>query len=164
MNGFATYKSPVGVLKISYTDTGITQIKRMETAEGGGVPSALSDLAYSQLCEYFEGRRKCFELPLELHGTDFQMRVWRALLAIPYGETRSYKDIAQSVGCPKGFRAVGMANNKNPIAIVVPCHRVVGSDGSLVGYATGLDMKRWLLELEQNGHLAEQVHTPCQKV
>ncbi len=148
MNGFATYSSPVGVLKISYTDTGITQVKRIEAAEGGGVPSALSDLAYSQLCEYFEGRRKCFELPLELHGTDFQMRVWRALLAIPYGETRSYKDIAQAVGCPKGFRAVGMANNKNPIAIVVPCHRVVGADGSLVGYATGLDMKRWLLELE----------------
>ena len=89
-----------------------------------------------------------FSFPLDLRGTDFQLACWRALLAIPYGETRSYADIARAVGRPQGFRAVGMANNRNPIAIVVPCHRVIASDGTLCGYGGGLDVKRKLLELE----------------
>jgi O-6-methylguanine DNA methyltransferase len=97
---------------------------------------------------YFSGHRREFTFALDLRGTDFQVACWRALLAIPYGETRSYADIARAVGRPRGFRAVGMANNRNPIAIVVPCHRVIASDGSLCGYGGGLDVKRKLLELE----------------
>ena len=101
-----------------------------------------------ELKEYFAGTRRNFSFPLDLRGTDFQLACWHALLAIPYGETRSYADIARGVSKPNAFRAVGMANNRNPIAIVVPCHRVIASDGSLCGYGGGLDVKRRLLELE----------------
>jgi O-6-methylguanine DNA methyltransferase len=101
-----------------------------------------------ELEQYFAGKRREFTFPLDLRGTDFQIACWRALLAIPYGETRSYADIARAVGKPNAFRAVGMANNRNPVAIVVPCHRVIASDGSLCGYGGGLDVKRKLLELE----------------
>ena len=101
-----------------------------------------------ELEEYFAGTRREFTFPLDLRGTDFQLACWNALLKIPYGETRSYADIARAVGRPQGFRAVGMANNRNPIAIVVPCHRVIASDGTLCGYGGGLDLKRRLLELE----------------
>jgi len=102
----------------------------------------------NELEEYFAGERRDFTFPLDLRGTDFQRSCWRALLAIPYGETRSYGDIARAVSKPNAFRAVGMANNRNPIAIVVPCHRVIASDGTLCGYGGGLDVKRRLLELE----------------
>jgi O-6-methylguanine DNA methyltransferase len=101
-----------------------------------------------ELEEYFSGARREFSFPLDLRGTDFQVACWRALVRIPYGETRTYADIARAVGRPQGFRAVGMANNRNPIAIVVPCHRVIASDGTLCGYGGGLDVKRKLLELE----------------
>jgi O-6-methylguanine DNA methyltransferase len=101
-----------------------------------------------ELDEYFAGKRREFSFALDLRGTDFQIACWRALIAIPYGETRSYADIARAIGRPKGFRAVGMANNRNPIAIVVPCHRVIASDGTLCGYGGGVDIKRKLLELE----------------
>ena len=101
-----------------------------------------------QLEEYFSGKRREFSFPLDLRGTDFQLACWRALLAIRYGETRTYADIARAVGKPSAFRAVGMANNRNPVAIVVPCHRVIASDGTLCGYGGGLDVKRTLLELE----------------
>jgi len=110
-------------------------------------PSAMQDYV-SELEEYFIGRRREFTFALDMRGTDFQVACWRALLAIPYGETRTYADIARAVGRPQGFRAVGMANNRNPIAIVVPCHRVIASDGTLCGYGGGLDIKRKLLELE----------------
>jgi O-6-methylguanine DNA methyltransferase len=102
----------------------------------------------SELEEYFAGKRREFAFALDLRGTEFQQACWRALLAIPYGETRTYADIARAVGKPNAFRAVGMANNRNPIAIVVPCHRVIASDGTLCGYGGGLDVKRKLLELE----------------
>lgn len=101
-----------------------------------------------ELEEYFAGDRREFGFPLDLRGTEFQLACWRALLAIPYGETRTYADIARAVGKPHAFRAVGMANNRNPIAVVVPCHRVIASDGTLCGYGGGLDVKRKLLELE----------------
>jgi O-6-methylguanine DNA methyltransferase len=101
-----------------------------------------------ELKQYFDGKRREFWFPLDLRGTEFQLACWHALLAIPYGETRSYADIARAVGRPQGFRAVGMANNRNPVAIVVPCHRVIASDGTLCGYGGGLDIKRKLLELE----------------
>jgi methylated-DNA-[protein]-cysteine S-methyltransferase len=109
-----------------------------------------------ELEEYFAGQRRQFDFPLDLRGTDFQLACWRALLAIPYGETRTYADIARAVGKPRAFRAVGMANNRNPVAIVVPCHRVIASDGTLCGYGGGLEVKRRLLELEGalNGRLA----------
>lgn len=102
-----------------------------------------------QLQEYFAGKRRSFDLPLAPEGTPFQQKVWKALLEIPYGETRSYGDIARNIGQEKASRAVGMANNKNPIAIIIPCHRVVGSNGKLVGYAGGLDIKKQLLNLEK---------------
>jgi O-6-methylguanine DNA methyltransferase len=102
----------------------------------------------NELEQYFSGERREFDFPLDLRGTDFQISCWRALLAIPYGETRSYADIARAVGKPRAFRAVGMANNRNPMAIVVPCHRVIASDGTLCGYGGGLEVKRKLLELE----------------
>jgi methylated-DNA-[protein]-cysteine S-methyltransferase len=101
-----------------------------------------------ELSQYFAGKRRQFDFPLDLRGTDFQLACWNALLAIPYGETRSYADIARAVGKPNAFRAVGMANNRNPIAIVVPCHRVIAANGTLCGYGGGLDIKRQLLELE----------------
>lgn len=105
--------------------------------------------AKKQLEEYFEGKRKAFDLPLEQKGTEFQKRVWKALEKIPYGETRTYKEVAKMVGNEKASRAVGMTNNKNNIPIIVPCHRVIGSNGKLVGYALGLDMKKYLLDLEK---------------
>ena len=104
--------------------------------------------AKKQLEEYFEGKRKVFDLPLKQEGTEFQKKVWEALEKIPYGETRTYKEVAKMVGNEKASRAIGLANNKNNIPIIVPCHRVIGSDGKLVGYALGLDMKRYLLDLE----------------
>jgi O-6-methylguanine DNA methyltransferase len=102
-----------------------------------------------ELEEYFDGERREFSMALDLRGTPFQLACWKALVAIPYGETCSYADIARAIGHPNAFRAVGMANNRNPVAIVVPCHRVIASSGSLCGYGGGLDLKRKLLDLEQ---------------
>lgn len=104
--------------------------------------------AAKQLDEYFNKKRKTFDLPLKPEGTDFQKKVWKALQRIPYGTTASYGEIAAAIGNHKASRAVGMANNRNPIAIIIPCHRVIGADGSLVGYAGGLEIKKILLELE----------------
>ncbi|MBN7773315.1 methylated-DNA--[protein]-cysteine S-methyltransferase [Clostridium aminobutyricum] len=110
--------------------------------------SPLLKEAVRQLKEYFTGSRKNFDLPLAPQGTDFQKRDWKALQEIPYGATVSYLDIAQKIGCPKGARAVGLANNRNPISIIIPCHRVIGKNGKLVGYGGGVDKKIKLLELE----------------
>jgi len=110
---------------------------------GAGMSSYVREIE-----EYFASKRRQFTIPLDLRGTEFQLACWHALLAIPYGETRTYADIARAVGRPQGFRAVGMANNRNPIAIIVPCHRVIASDGTLCGYGGGLDIKHKLLELE----------------
>jgi len=104
--------------------------------------------AAAQIEEYLNGKRKQFKLPLITHGTEFQKAVWQALQTIPFGETRSYKEIAAMIGRPKAVRAVGMANNRNPISIIIPCHRVIGHDGKLVGYGGGLPLKQRLLELE----------------
>ena len=145
---FAIYDSPCGRLKIGYTDTAIRYVL-FTNEQGSGTSSELSELAAMQLQEYFAGKRKTFDLPLELIGTDFQKKVWTALSEIPYGETRSYKDIAERIGQPKACRAVGGANNKNPISIIIPCHRVIGADSRLVGYGGGLDNKKLLLELER---------------
>ncbi len=111
--------------------------------------TALLKEAHRQLEEYFAGRRRTFDLPLAPRGTAFQQAAWQALLTIPYGQTASYKEMAVKIGNPKACRAIGMANNKNPIGIIIPCHRVIGADGKLVGYAGGLDIKQKLLALEQ---------------
>ena len=112
------------------------------------------DSAARQLSEYFDGDRFRFDIPLELEGSEFQLAVWRALVDIPYGQTRSYRDMAVAVNRPKGFQAIGQANNTNPVPIIVPCHRVINADGSMGGYGGGLERKRALLTLEQqNAHL-----------
>ena len=147
-NAYAVYEFPCGRLKISYTDKAIKQVLFTDE-KGSGTPSELSELAALQLTEYFAGKRKSFDLPFELEGTDFRKKVWAALAEIPYGETRSYKDVACAIGKPKACRAVGGANNKNPISIIIPCHRVIGADGSLVGYGGGLEKKTMLLDLER---------------
>ena len=118
-------------------------------ASQDGPDAAPLAAAARQLAEYFAGQRTEFDLPLEMAGTDFQRRVWAALREIPYGETVSYGELARGIGKASASRAVGLANGKNPFAVVVPCHRVVGSDGSLTGYGGGLDRKRFLLALEQ---------------
>lgn len=150
MENYCFFETPVGMITIAADETGITRISFGQTdIPGKNEASPLTDLAYRQMCEYFEGRRKEFDLPLSPAGTPFQQAVWRELMKIPYGETRSYSDIAAGAGNPKACRAVGMANNKNPIAIVIPCHRVVGKSGSLTGYAGGLEVKQLLLDLER---------------
>ena len=103
-----------------------------------------------QLSEFFEGKRQAFDLPLAPEGTVFQKKAWEGLQTIPYGQTRSYKQMAELAGSPRGYRAIGLANNKNPIAIIIPCHRVIGSDGKLVGFGGGLDKKELLLNLEKD--------------
>ncbi|AYO31647.1 MAG: methylated-DNA-[protein]-cysteine S-methyltransferase [Thermoanaerobacteraceae bacterium] len=116
--------------------------------DGKGEKSSINDKALEELLLYFDGKLKQFTVPLDMRGTDFQKKVWQQLLKIPYGKTASYGDIARAIGKPGASRAVGGANNKNPLPIVVPCHRVVGSDGSLVGYGGGLEIKKFLLRLE----------------
>ena len=155
LNNFI-YKTPIGKFVIFDNGSAITKLDFYEnnyrSAAGECCHSketALLKFAAAQLNEYFAGQRTGFDLPLEPAGTDFQKAVWRALVNIPYGQTKTYKEIAQEVGCPKACRAVGMANNKNPIAIIIPCHRVIGSNGKLVGYAGGLDIKEKLLKLEK---------------
>ncbi len=152
MKGFAIYETKLGNFRIDYDDEFITYLKKIhdENISDLGDKSAISDKAYKQLVEYFDGKRKEFDVKYRFEGTEFQKRVWNALCDIPYGETRSYKEIATAVGNPKASRAVGMANNKNPISIIVPCHRVIGASGKLVGYAGGLPMKEFLLDIEKN--------------
>jgi O-6-methylguanine DNA methyltransferase len=155
MTRYAFYPFEFGVLKIGYTDDAVTFLKRVEQPDAENEPSALSDRAFSQIREYLRGERRAFDFPFALNGTPFQKRVWDALCKIPYGQTRSYKQIAREIGSPKACRAVGLANNKNPVTIAVPCHRVVGANGSLTGYAGGLAMKAALLALEQNAPAGE---------
>ena len=142
-------QTPLGITKIEGDNEGITAITVLDTSDEITqiVPEALEDAVY-QLREYFDGKRKVFDLILKPQGTEFQNKVWQALLTIPYGKTISYLDLSKKVGDVKAIRAVAAANGKNPLWIVVPCHRVIGSDGSLTGYAGGLHRKKWLLEHE----------------
>ena len=154
------YETPVGKIGIKENGSAITEIyfEKEESHEGSPIMDHMDDTlaetpllerTRQQLMEYFNGHRKSFDLPLAPKGTPFQLKVWKALLDIPYGETRSYKDIAIAAGNPKASRAVGMANNRNPISIIIPCHRVIGSNGKLVGYGGGLSVKEYLLESEK---------------
>ncbi len=154
---YAVYEFPFGFLKIEYEEDILISLKKTDETSDWGKNTEFTDLVYKEIMEYLNGKRKSFDIKYEINGTEFQKKVWKELTNIPYGETRSYKEIAVAVGNPKASRAVGMANNKNPIAIIVPCHRVIGSDGKLVGYAGGLDMKRALLTLEKkhNGRYQE---------
>ena len=143
------YKTQLGNLGIVEENGFITEILYAKKSENAVEEETLAiKKAHAQLEEYFTGKRKSFDFPLNPKGTEFQKKVWNALSEIPYGKTVSYKDIATRVGNPKASRAVGMANNKNPLMIIVPCHRVVGSNGAMVGYAGGLDVKEKLLKLE----------------
>jgi methylated-DNA-[protein]-cysteine S-methyltransferase len=150
---YAVMNSPIGPLTLRATEKGLSSIHFGSAVSPNGVANGLLDERahrenFKQLQEYFDGIRTRFDLPLDIHGTPFQMAVWHELQKIPYGETRTYGEIARSIGKPGAARAVGMANHENPVAIVIPCHRVVGSDGSLTGYAGGLDLKKKLLEIE----------------
>ncbi|HLT53837.1 MAG TPA: methylated-DNA--[protein]-cysteine S-methyltransferase [Flavobacteriaceae bacterium] len=141
--------TPLGFTKIEGDVDGITAITVLNSEEipTDLIPEELEDCVY-QLQEYFEGKRQDFSIKLNPQGTDFQKQVWQALLEIPYGKTTSYLKLSRTLGDEKAIRAVANANGKNPIWIVIPCHRVIGSDGSLTGYAGGLHRKQWLLEHE----------------
>lgn len=148
---FAVYTFPCGCFRIEQAGDCIVSISAVQgPVPNYGTPTPLTQQLAIQMEEYFQGKRKVFDIPYILHGTPFQERVWQALCQIPYGQTRSYRDIAEEIGQPKAYRAVGMANHRNPMMLVVPCHRVIGADGSLGGYAGGLELKRFLLSLEQN--------------
>jgi methylated-DNA-[protein]-cysteine S-methyltransferase len=142
--------SPIGPLKLVSNGDALVELWLPGSFEDDGAdsPDPVVREAARQLADYFEGRLQRFDLPLAPQGTAFQQRVWRALLDIPYGRTASYGEIAAVIDAPGKARAVGAANGQNPIAIIIPCHRVIGSHGELVGYGGGLDRKRWLLELE----------------
>lgn len=146
------YETEIGTIGLADNGEAITDLyfgKEMDSHTMAICETELIKKAAEQLNEYFKGKRKDFDLPICLEGTEFQKKVWRTLCDIPYGETRSYKQIAEAVESPKACRAVGMANNRNKISIIVPCHRVVGADGSLVGYGGGLNIKEKLLLLEK---------------
>jgi methylated-DNA-[protein]-cysteine S-methyltransferase len=152
MKAYATFSPEPGIhLRLAATDLGLFELSFGEAGPARDDDHPVLQETIRQLTEYFLGERREFSVPLDLHGTPFQLRVWNALLAIPYGETRSYADLARAVGSPKGVRAVGRANGVNPVAIIVPCHRVIASDGTLCGYGGGLEIKRKLLELERTG-------------
>ena len=148
---FYRFDTPLGPMVLGEEDGAIVRLYLPNSPTPRLMSHATPLLAEGerQLTEYFAGKRPNFDLPLDPEGTPFQQKVWRALLDIPYGQTRTYGDIARAVNSPRGFRAVGMANNRNPIPILVPCHRVVGAGGALVGYAGGLELKAALLELER---------------
>ncbi len=145
----AYIETPLGVAKIEGDENGLQTISILDNVmeKTEIIPETLEDAVY-QLQEYFEGKRKVFALELNPQGTDFQKKVWEALLQIPFGKTTSYLELSKTLGDVKAIRAVAAANGKNPLWVVVPCHRVIGSDGSLVGYAGGLHRKKWLLAHE----------------
>ena len=144
-------KTDIGWVEVSGTRdtiTGINFVDEKYPDANGDSPAVQAGVR--QLSEYFRGERTTFDLPLEFHGTEFQKKVWRALLDVPFGSTASYGDIARAIGNPKAVRAVGGANAKNPISIVAPCHRIIGSNGKLTGYGGGLWRKKWLLAHERD--------------
>ena len=149
-----TLSSPLGDILIAASEYGVVSVEFVDGQPaavngGSGESASIAQSAAQQLAEYFAGKRREFDVPLAPEGTEFQLSVWKALGRIPYATTVSYKQQATWVGNPKATRAVGSANGRNPIAIVVPCHRVIGSDGRPTGYASGIDRKLWLLEHER---------------
>lgn len=153
----AYYKSEIGIIEITSSDVGIKTVEFLDDQPSSNfeVNSHITK-CLKEMDEYFKGERKKFTVNLDWQGTEFQKKVWQCLLGIPYAGTVSYLDIAIELGDPKAVRAVGMANNKNPIPIIVPCHRVIGADGKLIGYACGLWRKDWLLKHEKEYSGAEK--------
>lgn len=152
-SAFYTYNTPVGRVTIASNGCAITAIAIGEVCfPGARKPAPLTNDAANQLQEYLAGRRRYFDLPLDPAGSPFQKKVWQEMMDIPYGNTKTYGEVACAVGSPRGARAVGMAANRNPIAIVIPCHRVLASDGKLGGYAYGAGVKRFLLDLERRSN------------
>ena len=145
---YATYESPIGLIEVGGTDEAIASLYFVEKAHADAQTHPLVERAIEQLDAYFYRSLRQFDLPLNMQGTDFQREVWEQLQAIPYGQTASYLEVANALGKPKAVRAVGAANGQNPISIVVPCHRVIGSNGDLIGYGGGLWRKEWLLRHE----------------
>jgi len=144
------YLSPIGLMEIKGTDKGIASVVFIDTVTGViPNPPCLRECV-TQLDEYFNKKRKKFSLDLDVSGSEFQVKVWKELLNIPFGKTTTYGDLAEKIGEKEAVRAVGGANGKNRISIIVPCHRVIGNDGKLVGYAGGLWRKQWLLEFEND--------------
>lgn len=146
------YESPVGWLRLTAEEDALTELFFVEKKEGRNTSSPILEQAIKELDEYFSGKRKVFTVPLRTTGSPFQQRVWKELLNIPFATTTSYMKVAMQLGDLKSIRAVGTANGRNPIAIIIPCHRVIGSDGKLVGYGGGLWRKKWLLEFESGSH------------
>lgn len=147
---FCKYQFENISLYLVATETHLINIQFTQPQKALLQTTELLSMATIQLDEYFQGKRTIFSLPFKLTGTPFQLAVWKELQNIPYGKTTSYKEIAQKINKPKACRAVGMANNKNPLPIIIPCHRVIGSNGKLIGYAGGLKLKNYLLELEKS--------------
>jgi len=145
------YETPIGMIIVTCLGATVVavELEREIPFDGAYKATALSDQTARQLEEYFKGKRQNFDLPLAPIGTSFQQKVWKALQRIPYGKTKSYKQIAEKIDNPNASRAVGMANHNNPIMIIIPCHRVIGANGKLVGYAGGLSLKQQLLDLEK---------------
>lgn len=148
MKSYDYFESPLGTVEVCCEEEFVIGVNFVEEKKDSR-STRLSKKAIKQLKEYFAGKRTTFDLPLRAQGTPFQEKVWQALQTIPYGETRSYGAIAAQVDSPKAARAVGLANNRNPISLIIPCHRVIGASGALVGYGGGLDKKEWLLEMEK---------------
>ena len=144
-----TFCIPIGIVRLTEEDGAITRIELTDTADAPITPTHLLREAEQQIMAYLEGKRQLLDFPIRMVGTPFQQRVWHALQQIPYGTTRTYGAIAAEIGNPRASRAVGMACNKNPLLLIVPCHRVVGAGGKLTGFAYGTDAKQWLLELEK---------------
>jgi methylated-DNA-[protein]-cysteine S-methyltransferase len=141
------YDTPLGKMEITASESAVLAIHFVDKVRAPQA-NAITDITKHQMLQYFNGERSSFDLPTAAQGTDFQKQVWQALTTVTYGNTCSYGDIANKINNPKAVRAVGSANGKNPLTIVVPCHRVIGSNGSLTGYASGIDRKAWLLEHE----------------
>lgn len=142
------YDTPIGRLCIGEEDGALVRVDWQAPASAMMMETPLIRRCSAELAEYFAGKRQSFDLPLAPKGTPFQKSVWRALSEIPYGETRTYSEIAAAIGKPKAARAIGMANHKNPIAILIPCHRVIGKNQKSGGYSAGIEKKQWLLQLE----------------
>lgn len=145
---YKVFSTPAGWIKLTEDQDFLVKLELLDGRIEGSQDSVLLDEAEKQLQAYLRGDLQTFDLPLKFHGTDFQEKVWKVLQTIPYGQTRSYKQVAEAIGNEKASRAVGGANNKNPLPILVPCHRVVGSNGAMVGYGLGLPVKKQLLALE----------------
>jgi methylated-DNA-[protein]-cysteine S-methyltransferase len=145
---FAYYPSPIGLIEVGATAEALVTLYFVEEMRQVSGSSPLLAMVIDQVAEYFGGARTTFTIPLRFRGTPFQQRVWQQLLAVPYGQAFSYQEIANALGNPKAVRAVGAANGQNPISIIAPCHRIIGSNGSLIGYGGGLWRKEWLLKHE----------------